>query len=378
MIIAIYTRCLNRDEPGECGNYISQVFQRITKLHSAHTFIFIFDRPFECEFNFPVNVIPVITGPQKNTPANWFILYNIKIPLLLKKYKADVFVSMSFCSLTTKIPQCLILHELSFLQFPSFARKRNLSFHKRYTPRFVKKSKTVIAVSEFSKANIAEHYKVPQNKIQVAHAGIHEVYQSVSMQEREIMKEKYAEGNEYFIYTGEINPRNNLMNLLRAFSAFKKRQKSSMQLLITSEGEANYGELITSLASYKFRNDVKLLAGLPRHENVKIIASAYAMVYAPFYEEFGTSLLAAMKCEVPVITSSTGAMPEICSDAALYARPENFKEIAVKMMLLFKDEKLRKDLIENGKHQVQKFNWNNTAKQVWDSIEKTTDFGNSN
>ena len=78
-------------------------------------------------------------------------------------------------------------------------------------------------------------------------------------------------------------------------------------------------------------------------ENSKIIASAYAMVYILlFMKIFGTSLLKAMKCEVPLIISSTGAMPEICGDAALYADPENFKEIAVKMMLIFKDEKLKK------------------------------------
>ncbi len=371
MIIAINTRCLNKDGPGECGNYINEVFQRITKLHSKHTFIFIFARPFEGELNFPANVVRVVTGPQKNTSAKWFIWFNIKIPLLLKKYKADVFVSTDFCSLTTKVPQCLILHDLSFLRFPSFVKRGRLSFYKRYTPRSLKKSKTIITVSKFSKADIIEYYKVPQNKIQVAYPGINEIYQPVSMQEREIIKEKYAGGNEYFIYTGEIDPRNNLLNLLKAFSAFKKRQKSSMQLLITCEAEANHDEFVTSLRSYKFRNDVKLLACLPPDVNAKIIASAYAMVYAPFYEDFGTSLLKAMKCEVPVITSSTGVMPEICGDAALYASPENFKETAVKMMLLFKDEKLRKDLIEKGIELVQKFNWDNTAKHVWDSIDKT-------
>ena len=378
MIIAINTRCFNEDEPGECGNYIREVFQRITKQNNQHTFIFISSKSFEREFTFPVKVKSIITGPQKNTFSKWFIWYNIKIPILLKKYKADLFVSTGFCSLTTGVPQCLLLHDLSFLHFPSLVKRRHLSFYKRYTPLSLKKSKAIIAVSQFSKTDIIEHYKMPQNKIWVAYAGIHEIYQPVSMQEKEIIKEKYAGGNEYFIYTGEINPRNNLMNLLKAFSAFKKRQKSSMQLLITSEAEANHNEFVTSLKSYKFKNDVKLLTSLSRNENAKIIASGYAMVYAVFYDNFGTSLLKAMKCQVPLIISSTGAMLEMCGDAALYTSPENYKEIAVKMMLLFKDEKLRKDLIEKGNKQVQKFCWENAAKQVWDSIEKAMGVDNNN
>ncbi len=373
MIIALNTRCLNKDEPCECGKYISEVFQRIIKLYATHTFIFISAKPLELSFNLPENVIPVVIGPQKSTPAQLFIWYNIKIPFLLKKYKADVFVTTGACSLTTKVPQCLILQNLSFLYFPSFVKNRYLSFYKRHTLRFVKKSKAIITVSAFAKAAIAERYKLPQNKIQVAYPDVDEIFQPVSIPERESIKEKYADGNEYFIYSGEISHAGNLINLLKAFSAFKKRQKSTMQLLISDDGKSNYDMgFFKSLESYKFRNDVKLFPGLSQSENVKVIASAYAMVYTPLYVDFGTSLLKAIKCEVPIIASSTGVMPEICGDAALYVDVENFKELAIKMMLIFKDEKLRKELIEKGKKQAQKFCWNNTAKLVWNAIEKTS------
>ena len=79
--------------------------------------------------------------------------------------------------------------------------------------------------------------------------------------------------------------------------------------------------------------------------------------------------LEAMKCDVPVITSSTGAMPEICSNAALYADPQNFKDIAENMMLIFKDEKRRKELIEKGRERIKKCNWDKSALLVWKSIQ---------
>ncbi len=86
--------------------------------------------------------------------------------------------------------------------------------------------------------------------------------------------------------------------------------------------------------------------------------------------DFPAHALQAMKSGVPVIAASNGVMPEIFGDAALYADPDNFKEIAVKMMLLFRDEKLRKILIEKGKIQAEKYSWNDTADLLWKEIEK--------
>ncbi len=376
MIIAINTRCLSQDLPGECGDYLNEILIRLIKFNPEHTFVLFLTHRVEREFNFAANVVTVVAGPKKITPAKLMIWYNIKIPRLLKKYKADVFLSPDLCSLTTKVPQCLFVYDLSFLLSPSFVRKSLLSFYKKYTPRALKRAKQVIVSSEFFKDVIARQYKIPHNKIQLTLSGVPGIYKPVAIIERELIKKKYAGGNEFFLYTGEITSRSNLMNLLKAFSAFKKRQKSGMQLLISSEKDAQYSEFITSLTSYKFREEVQLLTNLPSDENSRIIASSYAMVYVPYYENFGTSLLKAMNCEVPAITSSKGMMAEISADAALYASAENFKEIAVKMMLLFKDEKLRKDLIINGRKQVQKFDLDNAAKEIWDGIKKAFDNNN--
>ncbi|MEP6583084.1 MAG: glycosyltransferase family 1 protein [Ginsengibacter sp.] len=371
MTIAINTRCFNEGERRDCDSYIFEIFKRVARIHSEHTFVFIYDKNSKDEFGWPVNVIPVAKVFKKHTALERLLWLDIKIPLLLRKYKADILVSNDHCSLTTKVPQCLILNDLSFLHFPLFVKKGELIFYKKYAPRFLKKSRTIITVSNFVKAAIAQRYKTPEDKIKAVLTGVNKIFQPLSLPEKENIKEKFAGGSEYFIYSGEIHPRNNLMNLLKAFSAFKKRQKSNMQLLIISEGKSNDDELLINLRSYKFRDDVKLLTDLSENESAKLIASAYAMVYVPFYENYGTAMLKAMKCDVPVITSTAGVTNEICDDAALYASADDFKDIAVKMMQLFRDEKLRKELIEKGRRQVQKFTWDNTAQLVWDTIKKT-------
>ena len=158
----------------------------------------------------------------------------------------------------------------------------------------------------------------------MVYGGVNENFMPLPIEEKENVKAKYADGNEYFIYTGEIGSNKNLLNLLKAFSAFKKRQKSNMQLLIAGKPGWKYEEFLENLRLFRFKEEVKLLEYLPLPELVKVTASAYAMVYPSLLEGFGTQPLQAMKSGVPVITSTASAMSEICGDAALYADPGKF------------------------------------------------------
>jgi len=80
-----------------------------------------------------------------------------------------------------------------------------------------------------------------------------------------------------------------------------------------------------------------------------------------------------MKCHVPVLTSLNSSMEEIAKDAALYADAKNFEDIADKMMLIYKDEKLRKEIIEKGIAIAELYSWQRTADLLWQSILKAVD-----
>ena len=132
-------------------------FRRITKQHPDHQFIFIFDRPYDKRFVLGPNVTAVVTGPPARHPLLWKFWYDVRVPAVLKKYGADVFVSPDgFCSLATRVPQCLVLHDLAFLHHPSFIPSLHLRFYKRYTGKFLQKAASVATVSEFSKADILD------------------------------------------------------------------------------------------------------------------------------------------------------------------------------------------------------------------------------
>jgi len=224
MVIAVNTRFLLRDYLEGYGHFVKEILSRITKEHSEHRFILIFDRPYEEQFIFSDNVTAVVVGPAARHPLLWKLWYDIKVPAVLKKYKADVFVSTDgFCSLTTKVPQCLVLHDLAFLHFPKFISKSRLLFYKRYTPKFLNKARVLATVSEFSKKDIIEQYKIDSDIINIIPNATREIFKTISIEGKQAIKEKYCEGKGYFVYTGSIHPRKNLINLLKAFSAWDSR-----------------------------------------------------------------------------------------------------------------------------------------------------------
>jgi len=301
----------------------------------------------------------------------WKFWYDIKIPAVLRKQKADVFVSADgLCSLATKVPQCMVLHDLAFVHYPKHVKKSHYVFYKRYVPKFLRKAKAVATVSEFSRRDIVNYYKIDPGKIDVVYSAAKDIFKPLSDEIKKQTKKHYTDDKEYFLYVGAIHPRKNLVNLLKAFSVFKKRQQSSFKLVLAGRLAWKYESFIQNLKRYKYRDDVIMLGYLGEDDLVRITGAAYAMVYTSLLEGFGVPVIEAMKCCVPVITSSHSSMQEIAEDAALYADANDPDDIADKMMRLYKDENLKDELTRKGDVVAKQYSWQRTADLLWQCIQK--------
>ena len=370
MKIVVDTRILQKNNQKGYGYFLGGILERMVRRYPDHEFIFVFDRIYDANFLFNKNVMAVVTGPRANNPLMWKLWYDVKIPTLLRKYNADVFVSTDgIGSLTAKTPQCIVVHDLSFLYYPSFTKRTELFFYKRYFNKFLQKANSIITVSEFLKTGISDQYAVKKEKAIAVHCAVNEIFSPLNEDGKEEVKNKYTDGKNYFIYTGDIHPQKNLINLLKAFSGFKKRQKSNWKLVLTGKLNKNYKSFGESIKTYKYRDEVIILTDqLEVEEKARLVGSAYAFIYPPIKEGFGLEVLEAINCHIPVITSPHSAMQEIAGDAALYADPGDHKDIADKMMLLYKDESLRNSLIEKGQQIAAQYSWNKTVDLFWQSI----------
>jgi glycosyltransferase involved in cell wall biosynthesis len=372
MRVAVNTRFWSNDYSEGYGNFTREICSRLARNHPGDTFIFISDKAFVNRENLPANVIPVIVKPVARHPLLWKYWYDVLIPAVLKKYKADVFLTLyGFCSLRTKVPQCLVIHDLAFLHFPHFIPALHRWYYQRFTPSMIRKARQIITVSNYSEHDIIVHYPHAAGKLAVVYNAASDHFQQLESTEKEKIKLKYTEGKEFFICIGAVHPRKNLINLLKAFSWFKKRQQTNMQLLIAGRLAWHYDDFLEKLETFRFKKDVKLLGYVPAPELPGLVASAYGLVYPSLFEGFGLPLLEAMQCGVPVISSNGGAMPEIAADVALYCDPDNAEEMGQQMAQLYKDENLREMLIQRGFTRARNFSWDDAAEKVWATLMKT-------
>lgn len=372
MVIAVNAIFLQKNLLEGYGHYSNEILNRIVQSNPEHQFIFIFDRPFNKKFIFANNVTAIQVAPAARHVPAFIYWYNISAALAIKKYKPSIWIQpYGFCSLTTAIPQLLVVHDLAFKQ-----AKKEISWHQQwfyqyFTPKFLKKATNIITVSNYSKHAIEKAYPFTKDHVKVIPGAARVEFKPINWEEKEQIKEAYAEGFEYFICVGGISPRKNLMNVLKAFSLFKKWHKSNMKLVFAGRLAWNYQEILEKLKTYKYKDDVVLTGYLTDELLQKLTAAAYASLYMSNYEGFGLPIVEAMQAGVPVIAGNNSGMPEVGGNAALYADSLNPEKIAEQMQLLYKDEKLREIIINKGFQRAETFNWDITAALFWKEIVAT-------
>lgn len=369
--IAVNTRFLIKNKLEGIGLFTYESLKRITQANPEIDFYFLFDRNFSAEFIFGGNVRPVVLHPQARHPFLWFWWFEISVARWLNKNKPDLFLSTDgYGCLRSEVSQVLVIHDLAFEHFPAQISWLTGKYYQYFMPRFAQKAKRIATVSEFSKRDIVERYKISADKIDVVYNGAKEVYQPVNDEVKSKTKAKYADGKNYFIYVGSIHPRKNVKNLLLAFEKFKAETNSDFKLLIVGRKAWDFKEVDEVHEQMQFKNEVKFLGHVSPNELGEIVASAFAMVYVSLFEGFGIPIVEAMSCEVPVITSNITSMPEAAGDAALLVNPNSVEEISSAMKNLVEDSTLQNSLIEKGRTQLKKFSWDLTAEKLWRCCEK--------
>ncbi|NQU86577.1 MAG: glycosyltransferase family 4 protein [Mariniphaga sp.] len=371
MVIAVNTRLLLKGKLEGIGWFSLETLKRITREHPEHKFIFIFDRPYNPDYIFSENIIPVIVSPPTRHPFLWFIWFQFQIPRILRKYNADVFLSPDgYLSLRTKVPQVAVIHDVNFVHRPDDLPWLTSKYYNRYFHKFAKIATRIATVSYYSKEDITRSFKVDYNKIDVVYDGINQIFTPTNKDEQIETRSKYSDGKNYFLFVGALHPRKNICGLLKAFDAFKSVDKKDIKLLIVGGEMFKTGEIHLTYENMRNKNDVIFTGRIHSEELHQIFGAALTLAFVPFFEGFGIPVVEAMSAGVPVICSNTTSLPEVGGNAVYYIDPYKIDQITEAMITISEDENLRNDFIEKGFIQKSKFSWDETARKLWMCVER--------
>lgn len=370
MKIAVNTRLLLKDRLEGIGWVAYECLRRIVKSHPDVEFYFIFDREPDQRFIFADNVKPVVLFPQARHPFLYIAFFEFAVTRYLRKLNPDLYLSTDgYLSLRSKTKQLAVFHDLNFEHFPQDFPKIHLWHYKKFFPKYAKKADRILTVSEFSKKDICDCYGINPDKIDVAYNGANDSFKPVCDSIIRKTRDKYTDGNPYFMFVGSLHPRKNLARLFTAFDMFKCENDNNVKLVIVGNKKWWTEPIKNAYDAMKHKGDVVFAGRLSAEDLHLVTASALASVYVSYFEGFGIPIVEAFKCDTPVITSNVTSMPEVAADAALLVDPFKVESIADAMKKVL-DEDVRKSLIEKGKVRREDFSWDKAAECWWKSIEK--------
>jgi len=306
----------------------------------------------------------------------------------------DVFLSPHFllAPVSKKTKTIIIFYDLSFIRFPEFFSLPKLLWHKFvYPQKQAQKADIIIAISESTKKDLINLYKIDPQKIRVIYPGIDEKFfcpQAGSKRLSEV-RNKYRLPEKFILYFGTIEPRKNIPAILKAFEEIKKekdgkilevdwqgfegivknqREKtfnfSELKLVIAGTKGWLCDEVFKAVKNSEFKNDIIFTGFIDEEDKPYLYNLAEVFVYPSFFEGFGLPPLEAMACGIPTIVSNKSSLLEVVGSAAIMIDPQNIDELVFAIKEVLGNQELNNYLRKQGVDRARQFNWDNAAKKV--------------
>ncbi len=224
-------------------------------------------------------------------------------------------------------------------------------------------SDIIIAISESTKRDVINYYKIPEERVKVVYPGLDLKLEFT--EENFELAGKYIHNEEYILSVCTLEPRKNLRGLINGFIQFKMMHPDSeVKLVLTGKMGWDKGLLsfLDGVGTYK--KDIILTGFVSDNELAGLYMRALAIAYVPFYEGFGLPILEAMAAGKAVITSDTSSMPEVGGEAVVYSSPYDIDSIANAIEKLVYNSALRAELEKKAKEQAKIFSYNKAAKEI--------------
>ena len=232
-------------------------------------------------------------------------------------------------------------------------------------PLCLRNAERIIAASQATKKDLLEFYTLPTEKIVVIYDG----YQDLSGYEvtKIAVDEKLK---PYFFFAGKVKYRKNVHGIAQAFVDFKKRTGASVQLVVAGDyGGEYYEDIMRSLRKGGVDTDVHFIGYTVGAKLYAYFKNALAVVFPSINEGFGMPIIEAMSIGTPVITSKISSMAEAAGDAAILVDPFDVSDISRAMERVYRDEHLRKDLIQKGYVRAKNFSWQKATQEFLSVVE---------
>jgi glycosyltransferase involved in cell wall biosynthesis len=278
----------------------------------------------------------------------------------------DVLLATNFLPPPTGHPEraVLVVHDLAFEVYPRTAPQIDERWRRRFA-RAVRRCGAVIVPSVSAKGDLVARHGIPEDRVHAIPHGVDaEAFAAVPAEDLARVRARYGIRGPYVLFVGGLEPRKNVVALVRAFAA------SGIEAsLVIAGGRVRWfpAEEARIFAEARrlpepVRSRVIMTGYVSEPDKRALIAGALALAYPSLYEGFGFPVLEAMAAGTPVLTSNVSSLPEVAGEDALLVDPKDEHAIAEGLRRIVEDGALRERLIGPGRARAAGFTWEATAR----------------
>jgi alpha-1,3-rhamnosyl/mannosyltransferase len=265
-------------------------------------------------------------------------------------------------------PAVTTVHDLSWLSFPEAHPPERVRFLEKHLPRTLERANLVLTDSDFICAEIESRFGLPPSKIRVVPLGVDAAFHPRAREELAPTLARHGlESVPYLLVVATLEPRKNLVRLVRAYAALPRALKTRHPLVIVGARGWLNAELERAIAPLEAEGAARRLGYVEERDLPLLYAGAHAFAFPSLYEGFGLPVLEAMASGVPVLTSTASSLPEVAGDTALAIDP--FDENALRRGLerLLEDAEWRAPAVERGIARARAYTWERCVDSTVDA-----------
>ena len=351
------------------GHYTLELARALALISSADEFELVSPAPFDVAALEEIERAKLPNLLTKNPRASsirghW---WSIGLPMYIRRAGFDLFHGTNFDVPLWKQGRSVVtIHDLSALLHPEKHRSRLVRRARLRLPLVVRFADMIITPTEAVKREVCDRFKLKPAKITAIHSAARGSFKPMPFAQSAELRQRLRVEDDFLLFVGTLEPRKNLLTLLKAFAEIIGHGDLRPQLVIAGGEGWLMDDMFTFIRKSGITERLRFTGYLSDEELRGLYSSCKVFLYPSVYEGFGLPPLEAMACGAPVVAGRIPSLQEVLGSTARLVDPMDVDALAEAIVELLKDENQRQVLGAAGPEHAGKFSWEKTARLTLD------------
>src|SRR5262249_53405595 len=278
--------------------------------------------------------------------------------------RCDLYHEPNHLPLACDAPTLTTLHDLSVLLHPEWHPARRVAAYERDWPRVLRQCTHFLTVSEFTRQEVLRHLGVAGERVTTVYNGIRPGLRPLPAEAVATVLRRLGLPPRYLLYLGTLEPRKNLLLLLRAYSALPEALRQRYPLLLVGRWGWNTATLADYLHQEARHRGVVHVGYVAEEHLAAVYNGARALVYPSLYEGFGLPPVEMMACGGAVLASTAGALVETVGGQAHLVPPHDVAGWRDAMARVVEDGDWWRSLRQGAAAAARPYTWDRCAAET--------------